>query len=66
MCRLDEKAASPASGDPALSTTPHHDGYGAIPVDLARIDRERLGELIGDAWREKAPVRLRREFDASR
>lgn len=66
MCRLDEKQALLASGDPAFSTTPHYDGYGAILVDLDRIDRERLVELVEDAWREKAPARLRRELDAPR
>ncbi|HZG92944.1 MAG TPA: MmcQ/YjbR family DNA-binding protein [Pseudonocardia sp.] len=66
MCRLDEKAALLASGDPAFTTTPHYDGYGAILVDLERIDRERLIELVEDAWREKAPARLRSAFDADR
>ncbi len=66
VCRLDEKEAMLASGDPAFSTTPHYDGYGAILVDLDRIDRERLGELLQDAWREKAPVALREQFDAER
>ncbi len=66
MCRLDEKEALLASGDPAFTTTPHYDGYGAILVDLERIDRERLTELVEDAWREKAPARLRSAFDAGR
>ena len=65
MCQLDEKEALLASGDPAFTTTPHYDGYGAILVDLDRIDRERLAELIEDAWREKAPVRLRRAHDTA-
>ena len=66
MCRLDEKEALLASGDTAFSTTPHYDGYGAILVDLDRIDRERLVELLQDAWWEKAPAALRKEFDAGR
>ena len=66
MCRLDEKEALLASGDPAFSTTPHYDGYGAVLVDLDRIDRERLVELLQDAWWEKAPAALREEFDAGR
>jgi hypothetical protein len=66
MCRLDEKEAMLASGDPAFSTTPHYDGYGAILVDLDRIDRERLGELLRDAWWEKAPAALRKQVDAER
>lgn len=65
MCRLDEKEALLASGDPAFTTTPHYDGYGAILVDLERIDRDRLAELVEDAWREKAPARLRAAYDAA-
>ena len=64
MCRLDEKEALLASGDPAFTTTPHYDGYGAVLVDLDRIDRERLAELVRDAWWEKAPAALRRQLDA--
>ncbi|MDT0303720.1 MmcQ/YjbR family DNA-binding protein [Streptomonospora wellingtoniae] len=64
MCGLDEKAALLASGDPAFFTTAHYDGYGAILVDLERIERGELAELVTEAWRIKAPVRLRQRFDA--
>jgi hypothetical protein len=66
MCQLDEKKALLASGDPAFYTTPHYDGYGAILVDLEKVSRQQLTELIEDAWRERAPVRLRKAFDAAR
>ncbi|GAA1220009.1 MmcQ/YjbR family DNA-binding protein [Pseudonocardia alaniniphila] len=66
MCQLDEKEALLASGDPAFYTTPHYDGYGAILVDLEKVSRQQLTELIEDAWRERAPVRLRKAFDAER
>ncbi|MQA09977.1 MAG: hypothetical protein GEU98_15765 [Pseudonocardiaceae bacterium] len=64
MCGLDEKAALLASGDPAFYTTSHYDGYGAILIDLDRIDREQLAELIEESWRIKAPAKLRKAFDA--
>ncbi len=64
MCDLDEKAALLASGDPAFYTTPHYDGYGAILVDLERVDPDQLAELVEESWRRKAPVRLRKAFDA--
>jgi hypothetical protein len=64
MCQLDEKAALLASGDPAFYTIPHYDGYGAILVDLEKVSRRQLTELIEDAWRGRAPVRLRKAFDA--
>lgn len=59
MCQLDEKEALLASGDPAFYTTPHYDGYGAILVDLERVEHAQLAELIAEAWRLKAPRRLR-------
>jgi hypothetical protein len=66
MCGLDEKEALLASGDPAFYTTPHYDGYGAILVDLDRVQREQLEELVEEAWRERAPVRVRKTYDARR
>ena len=62
MCGLDEKEALLASGDPAFYTTPHYDGYGAILVDLEKVDPEQLTELLTEAWRSKAPAKLVREF----
>lgn len=59
MCGLDEKEALLASGDPAFYTTAHYDGYGAILVDLDTVDHDQLCELVEDAWRLKAPTRLR-------
>jgi hypothetical protein len=64
MCGLDEKEALLASGDPAFYTTPHYDGYGAILVDLERVDADQLTELITDAWRLKAPATLRKAYEA--
>ncbi len=61
MCSLEEKEALLASGDPAFTTTPHYDGYGAVLVDLDRVDPGHLAELVEEAWRLKAPARLRRE-----
>jgi hypothetical protein len=66
MCQLDEKQALLTSGDPAFYTTPHYDGYGAILVDLDQVSHQQLTELVEDAWRERAPVRLRKAFDAAR
>lgn len=66
MCSLEEKEALLASGDPAFYTTPHYDGYGAILVDLDRVDEGQLAELIEEAWRLKAPAKVRREHDGAR
>lgn len=66
VCDAAEKAALLASGDEAYYTTPHYDGYGMILVDLEKVDRERLSELVEDAWLIKAPVRVRKAFEESR
>ncbi|NED98788.1 MmcQ/YjbR family DNA-binding protein [Phytoactinopolyspora halotolerans] len=65
MCDLAEKEALLASGNPAFYTTPHYDGYGAILVDLDRIDLDQLSELIEESWRIKAPARLGKTRDSS-
>jgi len=66
MCGLGEKEAILASNDPAYYTTSHYDGYGAILVDLERVDPDQLAELIEESWRLKAPAKLRKAFDADR
>lgn len=64
FCDLDAKAEMLESGDRAFYTTPHYDGYGAIIIDLAKVDRLRLSALIGESWRLKAPPALRKAHDA--
>ena len=59
MCSLDEKQRLLESGEPAYYTTPHYDGYGSIIVNLAKVDRHALRELVVQSWRLKAPLRLR-------
>ncbi len=60
MCSMEEKESLLACGDPAFYTTPHYDGYGSIIVDLAAVDPGQLSELLTEAWRLKAPVRVRK------
>jgi hypothetical protein len=62
---LGEKEALLAANPEAYYTTPHYDGYPAILVNLAAADRAELRELITESWRIKAPVRLRKSFDAA-
>jgi hypothetical protein len=59
MCSLDEKERLLESGEPAYYTTPHYDGYGSIIVNLSKIDRDALRELIVQSWRIKATPKLR-------
>lgn len=46
-------------------TTPHYDGYPMVLVRLPAVERDELAELLTDAWRTRAPKRLRAEFDAA-
>ncbi|TVT13278.1 MmcQ/YjbR family DNA-binding protein [Amycolatopsis acidiphila] len=64
MCDHAEKEALLASGDPAFFTTPHYDGYPSILVDLERVGRTQLAELITESWRRRASVKLRNAFDS--
>ncbi|HSK07908.1 MAG TPA: MmcQ/YjbR family DNA-binding protein [Acidimicrobiia bacterium] len=43
-------------------TTPHFDGYPAVLVRLDRIDIAELGELVIEAWLDRAPKRLAGEY----
>jgi hypothetical protein len=52
-------------GEPdTFFTTPGYDGLPLVMLWLARVDVDRLRELITDAWRMRAPDALAAEFDA--
>ena len=61
---LGEKEALLAANPQAYFTTPHYDGYPIILVNLAAVDLDELRELIIESWRIKAPIKLRKSFDA--
>ena len=61
---LDEKEALLAAEPGALFTVAHYDGYPSVLVRLERVGTDELGELLTEAWRSRAPVTLRRAFDA--
>ena len=46
-------------GEPEVFfTTPGYDGLPLVMVRLAEVDTVRLGELVTDAWRMRAPETL--------
>jgi hypothetical protein len=66
--RMPDEGAKQAliADDPEVYfTTPHFDGYPAVLVRLDRIGLEELEELIVEAWLDRAPKRLAREYLAS-
>jgi hypothetical protein len=51
-------------GEPDLFfTTPGYDGLPLLMLRLAEVDRERLAELVTDAWRMRAPDTFVAEVD---
>jgi hypothetical protein len=51
-------------GEPEVFfTTPGYDGSPLVMLRLAEVDVERLGELVADAWRMRAPGALIGDLD---
>ncbi|RKR92945.1 hypothetical protein BDK92_7434 [Micromonospora pisi] len=52
-------------GEPEIFfTTPAYDGLPLVMLHLAKVDVDRLRELVTDAWRMRAPDALARDLDA--
>ncbi|GAB09917.1 hypothetical protein GOARA_048_01190 [Gordonia araii NBRC 100433] len=51
-----------ASEPETFFTIPHFDGYPAVLARLDAIDLDELREMITDAWLDRAPKRLAKEF----
>lgn len=63
---LGAKEALLADDTTVYFTTPHFNGYAAILVRLDRIVVPELEELLVEAWLNRAPKRLAKDFlDAS-
>ncbi|HZM77010.1 MAG TPA: hypothetical protein VFC19_14840 [Candidatus Limnocylindrales bacterium] len=53
-------------GEPELFfTTPAYDGLPLVMLWLAKVDGDRLSELVTDAWRMRAPAELAAELEES-
>jgi hypothetical protein len=58
---LDVKELMLGDARGVFFTTPHFDGYAAVLMrigDLARLDREELGDLVAEAWLTRAQKRV--------
>jgi hypothetical protein len=62
---LEEKEAMLASDPAKYFTTDHDAGHPIVLVDLGAVDRDEAAELITESWRQRAPKRLVKEFDAA-
>jgi hypothetical protein len=56
------KQAVIADDPEVFFTTPHFDGYPAVLVRLDRISAGALDEVVTEAWLNRAPERLVREY----
>lgn len=63
---LEEKDALLAAEPGWLFSIPHFDGYPGLLVRLDAIERDRLAEIIADAWLLRAPARVAKEWLAER
>jgi hypothetical protein len=55
-----------AAERPEVFSVPHHYRNSTmVVVQLAAVDRAELAELLTEAWRLRAPARLRAAFDAA-
>jgi hypothetical protein len=61
----DEKAALIESDPDTYFTLPHYDGHPAVLVRFDAVDVEQLTDILTEAWRVRAPTRLRQSFDGS-
>jgi hypothetical protein len=59
---LGAKEALIASEPEVFFTTPHFDGYPAVLVRLERIALDELEELIVEAWLDRAPKRVAKQY----
>ncbi|HVF13554.1 MAG TPA: MmcQ/YjbR family DNA-binding protein [Acidimicrobiales bacterium] len=62
---LDEKDVLVAADPGKFTTTPHYDGHPMVLVRMAAVDVDELRELLTDAWRVRAPERIRAAFEAA-
>lgn len=63
---LEEKEELLAAEPDWLFTIPHFDHYPALLVRLDAIDRDRLAEIIADAWLDRAPKTVAKAWLAER
>jgi hypothetical protein len=66
VCVSQEEAKAASAERPDLYQEVWRDGriFVGMRVDLAKVTRTQMQELIGNAWRNRAPKRLIKEYDS--
>lgn len=52
-----------AAAPEVYGIAPYVGRYGWIEVDLTKVDRDELRELVIEAWRSTAPKKLLKQYD---
>jgi hypothetical protein len=60
----EEQEALIASAPEVYSVAAYVGRFGWVQVDLSKVDRQELHELVIEAWRRTAPKKLVKSFDA--
>ena len=63
---LAEKEGILGLGEPGVFTIPHFDNYPGLLIQLKKVRKKALRELITDAWLAGAPARLTDAFVAGK
>lgn len=58
-----EKSALLSLDNVKFFTEPHYDGYPAVLVRIARVDKDELAELLTGSWRTRATRKLVAELE---
>jgi hypothetical protein len=61
---VNEKLGMVESEPEKFFTTSHYDGYPSVLVRYSGVDVDELAELLTEAWRLRAPLKLLQAFDA--
>ena len=60
-----ENQARLVARDPETFSVSHYTGrFGWVTVQVARVERDEMRELLVDAWRRTAPMKLVAAYDA--
>jgi hypothetical protein len=63
---FEERQALVHAQPEVYSVAPHYESYPMVLVRLAAVDLEELGELLVEAWLERAPARVVAAWEAGR
>lgn len=64
-CTKEEQEALIAASPEVYSVAPYVGRFGWVMVELSKVDKNELRELVIEAWRRTAPKKLVKEYDSA-